>query len=90
MKKAKDFVKNYKWLVPVMLAVALLAAPVANTFAQTATLDLDANTMTTNLFQGANIIIVALGAVMFLLAGFKLGTALLHGILNIVGNIRIG
>jgi hypothetical protein len=45
--------------------------------------------MTTDgLFRGANIIIAALGAVMFLLAGFKLGGILIRGIVDAIGGIR--
>lgn len=73
------------YILPV-LALALAFAMAPGAFAQT--LDIDTDAMTTDLFRGANIIIAALGAVMFLLAGFKLGGILIRGIVDAIGNIR--
>lgn len=50
-------------------------------------LNIDPTTLTGGLFQGANIIIAALGTIMFLLAGFALGGGLLKGIVKSIGGI---
>jgi hypothetical protein len=75
-------------LLPLMLALALLAMPVASTFAQTSTTSLDINTadLQNGLFEGANVIIGALAAIMFLLAGFKFGARILKMIIDTVTN----
>ncbi len=79
-----------KWLPYVLpaLVAAVFLATASGTFAQAITLDIDTAEMTNRLFEGANIIIAALGAVMFLLAGFKLGGILIRGIVDAIGGIR--
>ena len=75
----------------VLLVVVLLLVTAVPTFAQsvsTTTLQIDQNLILPNLFQGANIILVALGAVVFLMAGFTFGVMVLRGILRVVGNIK--
>ncbi len=99
MLKAKLFMA-WLWthrltVVPVLLAAVVLAAGVAPTFAQassvpTDTLIIDVEMVTSGIFQGANIMIVVLGAIIFLMAGFKFGVALMQGILRLIGNISIG
>jgi hypothetical protein len=79
-----------KWLpyiLPVLVA-AFFMATAGGTFAQEVTLDIDTTEMTSRLFEGANIISAALGAVMFLLAGFKLGGILIRGIVDAISGIR--
>ncbi|MCP4428892.1 MAG: hypothetical protein GY803_30785 [Chloroflexi bacterium] len=75
--------------IPVLM-LALVFMGAVPSFAQTEppTLELDTDQMITGLFEGANIIIAALGAVMFLLAGFKLGGILIRGIVDAIGGIR--
>ncbi len=74
-------------VVPVLVFLFLFVA-VSPTFAQDVTLDIDTDEMKNGLFNGANIIIAALGTVMFLLAGFKLGGILIRGIVDAIGTIR--
>ncbi len=56
----------------------------------TDTLVMDVGMITSGVFQGANIMILVLGAIVFLLAGFRFGVALMQGILRLIGNISIG
>lgn len=82
---------NARFIMPVLLAVVFLAVSVGTTMAAapgSVTLELDPEALTDGLFTGANIIIAALGAIMFLMAGFKLGGMLLRGIIDAVGGIR--
>lgn len=82
-------VATFTRILPILVAVAVLVLAVAPAAAQEpVTLDLDATELTNGLFNGANIIIAALGAIMFLMAGFRLGGILLRGIVNAVGNIK--
>jgi len=74
-------------VVPMFAAMFMFVA-VSPSFAQEVQLEIDTTAMTTDLFRGANIIIAALGAVMFLLAGFKLGGILIRGIVDAIGGIR--
>lgn len=73
----------------VFVTVFLLVGPAAAQDPTPVALDIDPTTMTNGLFSGANIIIAALGAVMFMLAGFKLGGSLLRGIVSSVSNVKI-
>lgn len=79
--------KSLPYVIPVLVMLFLFVA-VSPTFAQETQLEIDTDAMTTDLFRGANIIIAALGAVMFLLAGFKLGGILIRGIVDAIGGIR--
>ncbi len=78
--------------LPVLVAVFVLAAMTVSTAAAqaptptTATLELDSTSLTNGLFTGANIIIAALGAIMFILAGFKLGGQILRSIVDAVSS----
>lgn len=82
-------VDTFKRILPILVVMAVFALAVAPAAAQDpVTLDLDAEELTNGLFNGANIIIAALGAIMFLMAGFRLGGILLRGIVNAVGNIK--
>lgn len=73
-----------KMLVMVMV-VGLLVVSAISAFAQEAVeLQVDSSSITNNLFQGANIIIGALLAIMMLVAGFKFGRDILD---QIVGSI---
>lgn len=82
-------VATFKKVLPMLVLLAVFALAVAPSHAQDpVTLDLDATELTNGLFNGANIIIAALGAIMFLMAGFRLGGILLRGIVNAVGNIK--
>lgn len=51
---------------------------------------LDGTTLTEGLFSGANVIIVALGAIMFLLAGFMLGGNILTSVVGIISRFKFG
>ena len=73
--------------IALFVTVFLLAGPAAAQ--DPVALELDPTEMTNGLFSGANIIIAALGAIMFMLAGFKLGGALLKGIVSSVSNVKI-
>ena len=87
----KAYVANkMRVVLPVLMVMMLFAAVVAPSFAQdpAPTLDLDAEEITDGLFSGANIIIGALGAIMFLLAGFSLGGILLRGIVSAIGRVK--
>ena len=81
-------------VLPVLAVVVALAAGAGPAFAQTSvptnTLMIDTTMITSGLFQGANIMILALGAVIFLMAGFKFGAQLMQGILRLIGNISVG
>lgn len=78
-----------RWFIPLALAAFVIMSGVDGAFAQeTQELNIDTENMTTQLFQGANIIIAALGTVMFLLAGFKLGGVLIRGIVDTIGGIK--
>lgn len=82
-------VATFTRILPILVVMAVFALGVAPAAAQDpVTLDLDATELTNGLFNGANIIIAALGAIMFLMAGFRLGGILLRGIVNAVGNIK--
>lgn len=84
----RDNVMKYlPYILPALVA-ALMFATAGSSFAQEVTLDIDTSEMTSRLFEGANIIIAALGAVMFLLAGFKLGGILIRGIVDAISGIR--
>ena len=61
-------VATFKKVLPILVMVAVFALAVGSSFAQeptAVTLDLDAGELTNGLFSGANIIIAALGAIMF-------------------------
>jgi protein-S-isoprenylcysteine O-methyltransferase Ste14 len=93
LQKGKEwFVKNrtniIRYGIPALMLAVVLMGVVTPAFAQETTLDIDTDAMTNDLFRGANIIIAALGAVMFLLAGFKLGGILIRGIVDAIGGIR--
>lgn len=81
-------VQIIRYGIPALMLALVLVSPVMAAFAQETTLDIDTDAMTNDLFRGANIIIAALGAVMFLLAGFKLGGILIRGIVDAIGGIR--
>ena len=83
----KTVMQYLPYVLPALMAAVFLASA-SGTFAQEITLDIDTTEMTNRLFEGANIIIAALGAVMFLLAGFKLGGILIRGIVDAIGGIR--
>lgn len=75
--------------IPALMLALVIMGTVTPAFAQeTTTLNIDTDAMTNDLFRGANIVIAALGAVMFLLAGFKLGGILIRGIVDAIGGIR--
>ena len=84
----KNPMPTLRLAVPLFMLALVLMGAVVPAFAQEVTLDIDTNQMTNDLFRGANIIIAALGAVMFLLAGFKLGGILIRGIVDAIGGIR--
>lgn len=78
---------NSKKTLAVAMVLALVLVSVVPAFAQDPTpiaLELDADTLTNGLFTGANIVIAALGAIMFILAGFKLGGGILRSIVDAV------
>lgn len=84
MRKLFTWAKVHKYQVMAWaFALALLAAPMAATFAQsTTTLEINSSDITNNLFTGANIIIGALLAVVMLVAGFKFGRGILEDIVS--------
>lgn len=76
-----------KFLIVLVVIVAVLAMVMpAAAQVSTDTLDLDADELTSGLFTGANIIIAALGAIMFILAGFRLGGQILRSIIDAVSS----
>lgn len=75
--------------LPIALALFLFVLVPLAAAQDPVELELDPVEMTNGLFSGANIIIAALGAIMFMLAGFKLGGALLKGIVSSVSNVKI-
>lgn len=76
------YMKNKK-LVVIVSVMALLLISVVGAFAQeTVELNVDSSSITSNLFQGANIIIGALLAIMMLVAGFKFGRDILEQIVS--------
>ena len=52
------------------------------------TLALDSATVQTGLFEGANIVVGALGAIVFLLIGFQFGSSILRAISSYIGGLR--
>jgi hypothetical protein len=54
------------------------------------TLALQADVLTSGLFTGANIILLALGGIIFLLVGLVFGGKILDAIRNMVQGLRIG
>ena len=81
--------KKFKKALPVILVLVLALALAVPAFAQdptptTATLALDSTELTNGLFTGANIMIAALGSILFILAGFKLGGGILRSIVDAV------
>ncbi len=54
------------------------------------TLALQADVLTSGLFTGANIILLALGGIIFLLVGLAFGGKILDAIRNMVQGLRIG
>jgi hypothetical protein len=90
IKTAYNWMKAHsRYILPIALAAFFVLVAVEPSFAASApTLDLDPDVVTAGLFDGANIILAALGAIMFLLAGFKLGGVLLRGIVDAIGGIR--
>ncbi len=54
------------------------------------TLALDPDVVTTGLFSGANIILVALGGIIFLIIGLSFGGKILEAVRNMVQGLRIG
>ena len=81
--------QNNKKLVILTMVVVLLVLAAVPAFAQsTSTIELDANTITPELFRGANIIIGALAAVMFLIAGLAFGSRILRGVVDAVTGFR--
>ena len=63
-------------------------------FAQTPvpipTLAIDGNALTAGLFQGANIILIALAGVVFLIVGLSFGGKILTAIQSMIQGLRIG
>lgn len=51
-------------------------------------LDIDADTLTSQIFDGANIIVAALGGIVFLIVGLRFGGNLLRGIGDAISNFR--
>jgi len=85
LSRGGDLVKKFALVAFVLVLVLALALPAAAQVS-TDTLDLDPDELTSGLFTGANIIIAALGAIMFVLAGFKLGGQLLKAIMDAVSS----
>ena len=85
---SKVFKKFSKKQLALALMVGLMVVSAVPTFAQTATLNLSTELIQNNLFSGANIIIGALGAIVFLLAGFSFGGRILRSIGDWVTNFR--
>ncbi len=76
----------------VALALGILVFSAVAAFAQTPipTLALDPDVVTTGLFSGANIILVALGGIIFLIIGLSFGGKILEAVRNMVQGLRIG
>lgn len=79
--------------VMAVLAFALFALT-PGAFAQTPvpipTLAIDGNALTSGLFQGANIILIALAGVVFLIVGLSFGGKILTAIQAMIQGLRIG
>jgi len=52
------------------------------------TLAIDANVVQTGLFTGANMMLVALGSIVFLLIGFQFGGSILRAVASYIGSWR--
>lgn len=82
--------RKYPVVLALVAALALLivASP---TFAQTPipTLAIDADALQSGLFEGANIILVALGAVMFIIIGMTFGGRILSAIQSAITSFRL-
>lgn len=79
---------NKKLVIFTMVAMMLILAAVPAFAQSTTTIELDASTITPELFRGANIIIGALAAVMFLIAGLAFGSRILRGVVDAVTGFR--
>lgn len=80
----KTMKRNRRIVMAVLMAAMLLMLAVS-AFAQvTATLDINTGTITTNLFNGANVIIGALLAVVMLMAGFRFGSQILDRLVKAI------
>lgn len=85
--------RNRALLIPMFL-FGLFFLNVAGAFAapppaEPATLNLDTEMIQTGLFQGANIILGALGVVMFLMIGMKFGGIIIRAISSAIDGLRI-
>lgn len=94
--KGVAFWKRHRTLLTAVMVVALtLVLASGSVYAQTPgatstpALALDTDMITTQLFEGANIIIGALGVVMFLIAGISFGGRVMRYIVDAVTNFRI-
>lgn len=74
---------KYKFQVALFL-FALLTTGVQMANAQVPTLAVDPDALQTGLFTGANIILIALGGIVFLLIGFSFGGKILRAISDFI------
>lgn len=71
-------------IIVAVVALLVMAVPMFAQDISTTTIQLSASDITPNLFQGANIILVSLGAVMFLIAGLSFGGRLLRFVVDAI------
>jgi len=74
-----------------LFVASLLVLNVTGAFAAdpTPSLNIDTDAMVAGLMEGANIILAALGVVMFLLIGMKLGGVIIRAISSAIDGLRI-
>ncbi len=92
LSRFQKFIEAHR-IIPVLAVLAFaLAVSGASAHAQTPmpTLALQADVLTSGLFTGANIILLALGGIVFLLVGLAFGGKILDAIRNMVQGLRIG
>lgn len=82
-------VREVRRFLPIALFLSVVFFATLPTFAQEPIIDIDPDVIIEYLLMGANVIIGAVGLIMFLIAGFKLGGVLLRAIVDTVANIRI-
>lgn len=81
---------DWRKVLPVLFVAAMLIVMTVPAFAQaTDSLDIDTEDLQSGLFEGANVILGALGAIMFLLAGFRFGGSILRMIIDTVTGFRL-
>jgi len=94
LTRLQKYVERNRWIAVMAVVAFALAVSTVGAYAQTPvplpTLALDPTVLTNGLFTGANIILVALGGIVFMLVGLAFGGKILDAVRNMVQGLRIG